>query len=134
VFVHFEFDAASTHSGTSPLSWVCDTRVLGWWRRQPCAISLCRRSPDGILFLKGVAVSSFRIVRIPRVWDDPVRRRVEKGIGEELAQLAGRFRDAIDEWNKSVADLARWIRYSPPPPGTKPAEPWFEDEEPGTIH
>ena len=95
-----------------------------------------RSSPDGMLFLRGVATSGFRLVRIPRVWDDPVRQRAEKGIGEELAQLAGRFRDTIDEWGKSVADLARWIRYSPPPPGTRPAEPWFEDEneDPETIH
>lgn len=93
-------------------------------------------SPDGNLFLKGVAVSGFRLVRIPRVWDDPVRQRAEKDIDEELAQIAGRFRDAMDEWSQSVADLARWIRYSPPPPGTRPAEPWFDDEndEPETIH
>ena len=95
-----------------------------------------RSSPDGLLFLRGVTVSGFRLVRIPRAWDDPARQRAEKDIGEELAQLAGRFRDAIDEWGKSVADLARWIRYSPPPPGTKLAEPWFEAEndEPETIH
>ena len=31
-----------------------------------------------------------------------------------LVQLAERFRNGIDERSKSVADLARWIRYSPP--------------------
>jgi hypothetical protein len=93
-------------------------------------------SPDGMLCLRGVAASGFRLVRIPRVWDDPARQRTEKHSDEELAQLAARFRDAIDEWSKSVADLARWIRYSPPPPGTKPAEPWVKDEneDPETIH
>lgn len=87
-----------------------------------------RGGPDGILFLKGVSVSGFRIVRIPRVWDDPVRREAEKDIGKELTSLARRFKDALDTWGKSVADLARWIRYSPPPPGTRPLDPGFEDE------
>jgi len=96
-----------------------------------------RYSPEGILLLRSIAVSGFRIVRIPRVWDDPARQRAEKNINDELSGLAGYFRRALEEWNKSVADLARWIRYSPPPPGTKPMEPWFEDEkddEPETIH
>jgi len=103
--------------------------------RAEIAAEVCGGS-GGALFLKGVAVSGFRLVRIPRVWDDPVRRSSEMDIGGELAQLAVRFRDAIDEWNKSIADLARWIRYSPPPPGTRPAGPWFEseNEEPETIH
>ena len=57
-------------------------------------------------------------------------------IGEELARLAQRFKDALDEWTRSVAELATWIRYSPPPPGAKRVEPWFEDEDDGpeTIH
>ncbi len=95
-----------------------------------------RSSPGGTLFLGGVAVSGFRLVRMPRVWDDPGRQRTEKGNDEELAQLCRRFRDAIDEWSKSVTDLARWIRYSPPPAGSKPAEPWLEDEseDPETVH
>ena len=94
------------------------------------------RGADGVLFLKGVSVSGFRIVRIPRVWDDPVRREAEKDIGKELTSLARRFKDVVDTWGKSVADLARWIRYSPPPPGTRPIEPGFENENEDieTIH
>jgi len=45
------------------------------------------------------------------------------------------------EWIKNVSELATWIRYSPPPPGAKPIEPWFEDQSeddddggPETIH
>jgi hypothetical protein len=95
-----------------------------------------RGGSDGVLFLKGVSASGFRIIRIPRVWDDPVRREAEKDIGKELTSLAQRFKDTLDEWGKSVADLAGWIRYAPPPPGTAPAEPQFEDEgeDPETIH
>jgi hypothetical protein len=94
-------------------------------------------SPDGTLFLRGVSVSGFSLIRIPRVWDDPVRRSAEKDIDEELTQLAGRFEAAINEWTRGILQLASWIRYSPPPPGTRPAQPWFEDgddEESKKIH
>ena len=90
-----------------------------------------------MLFLRGVSVSGFRLIRIPRVWDDPVRRSTEKDIDEELTQLSGRFEAAINEWARSIVELASWIRYSPPPPGTRPAQPWFEDgddEESKKIH
>ena len=63
------------------------------------------------------------------MWDDPDRRNAEKGAAEEIARLARRFKNAMDEWTESVAELARWIRYAPPPPEAKPAEPWFEDRE-----
>jgi hypothetical protein len=99
-----------------------------------------RCNAEGVLSLKGVSVSGFRLVPVPRVWDDPDRRKAEKDIGEELARLARRFKDALDEWTRSVAELATWIRYSPPPQGAKRVEPWFEDEDgdeddgPETIH
>ena len=93
---------------------------------------------EGALSLSGFSISGFRLVRIPRVWDDPQRREREKDISGEVAGLAHRFRDAYDEWAKSVADLATWIRYSPPPGDPRPIEPWFEDESedggPGSIH
>jgi len=100
-----------------------------------------RCKPDGIVSLKGVAISGFRMVRVPRVWDDPGRREAERDPHGELARLAGAFEATLDEWTKSISALATWIRYSPPPPGAKPIEPWFEDEPeddddrgPETIH
>jgi hypothetical protein len=49
-----------------------------------------------------------------------------------------RFKMALEHWISSVAELGRWIRYSPPLPEAKQLEPWFEDEEeeggPETIH
>jgi hypothetical protein len=86
---------------------------------------------EGALSLSGLSISGFRLVRIPRVWDDPQRREREKDISEELTGLAHRFRDAHDEWTKSVADLATWIRYSPPPGDARAIEPRFEDESEG---
>jgi hypothetical protein len=71
-------------------------------------------------------------VYIPSLAPDP------EPFDEELAALAGRWSSATNEWAKGVADLARWIRYSPPPPGTRPTGPRFEDEEdddePEKIH
>jgi hypothetical protein len=101
-----------------------------------------RCDAGGVLSLKRLSIAGFRLVRVPRVWDDPDRRNAEKGAAEELARLARRFKNAMDEWSGSVVELAKWIRYAPPPPEAKPVEPWFEDEEeekeedggPETIH
>lgn len=92
--------------------------------------------------LKGVSVAGFRFIRVPRVWADPDRRNAEKGATEELARIARRFKNVMDEWSGSVAELASWIRYAPPAPDAKQVEPWFDDsgdEEmddggPETIH
>jgi hypothetical protein len=84
--------------------------------------------PDGVVSLTAVAVSGFRLVRVPRVWDDPERREAERGPDADLGGLARRCKTALDEWTRSVSELATWIRYSPPPPESKPAEPWVEDQ------
>ncbi len=85
---------------------------------------------DGLVSLTAVAISGFRLVRVPRVWDSPERREAERDPREELRQLARRFRAALDGWTTRISELATWTRYSPPPPGTKPVEPWF-DNQPG---
>jgi hypothetical protein len=83
--------------------------------------------PDGVVSLKGLAISGFRIVHLPRIWDDPERRKAEKDPHADLDRLARTFKTTLDEWTKSVSELATWIRYSPPAAGAKPIEPWFED-------
>ena len=88
---------------------------------------LAHCQPDGVVSLKGLAISGFRIVHLPRVWDDPERRKAEKDPQSELDRLARTFKTTLDEWTKSVSELATWIRYSPPVAGAKPHEPWFED-------
>ena len=82
---------------------------------------------DGVVFLKALAISGFRMVRVPRVWDDPGRREAERDPAVELSRLARTFRATFDEWTKSVSELATWIRYSPPSSGAKALEPWFDD-------
>lgn len=75
---------------------------------------------DGLVSLTGVAISGFRMVSVPRVWDSPDRRDAERDPRDELGRLARRIKIALDEWTKSISALATWIRYSPPPPGAKP--------------
>jgi hypothetical protein len=76
------------------------------------------RKPDGAVSLKALAIAGFRIVRVPRVWDDQ-RREAERAPRDELHRLARRFKGAFDEWTTSVSELATWIRYSPPPLGVR---------------
>jgi hypothetical protein len=72
-----------------------------------------RCSAAGVISLKALSVEAFRIVRVPRVWNDPERRDREKGAARDLALLARQFRQAVDVWTASVAELARWIRHTP---------------------
>jgi hypothetical protein len=39
-------------------------------------------------FLTGLAISGFRMVQVPRVWDDPERRQAERDAADELTHLA----------------------------------------------
>ena len=95
----------------------------------------------GVLSLNGVSIAGFRIVHVPRVWDDPVRREAERNAGGELDRVARTFKTALDDWTNRLSELAAWIRYSPPSPGVTPVAPWFVDEiesdddgEPGPTH
>lgn len=87
-----------------------------------------RCGPDGLVSLEALAISGFRVVRVPRVWSDPDRLAAEKDPSAELRRLARMFKTAFDEWTQNVAELATWIRYSPPPPGSTPAGPWFDEQ------
>jgi hypothetical protein len=93
----------------------------------------------GLLSIKRMSISGFRMVRVPRVWDDPDRRNAEKGAATELFRLAQRFKHSLEEWSTSIGELARWIRYTPPPSDATPvASPSEEQEDedggPETIH
>jgi hypothetical protein len=87
-----------------------------------------RCNPDGMVSLSAVAIAGFRIVRVPRVWDSPERRATEADAHGELTRLARTFKTALAAWVESISALATWVRYSPPLPGAKPAEPWFDDQ------
>ena len=100
-----------------------------------------QHTSEGVLSLTGLSLPAFRMVQVPRVWDDPERRDAEKGAGKALDQLARRFKSALDEWTGCVAELATWIRYSPPPPaassrGERPDDDDDDenDAEPETTH
>jgi hypothetical protein len=81
-----------------------------------------------MLSLSAVAIAGFRIVRVPRVWDSPKGRVTEADSHGELTRLARTFKTALAAWVESISALATWVRYSPPFPGAKPAEPWFNDQ------
>jgi hypothetical protein len=85
-------------------------------------------SRDGLVSLSGVAISGFRMLRVPRVWDSPERRAAEADSHREFTRLARTFTTALADWTENVCALATWIRYSPPPPGAKPSEPRFDDD------
>jgi hypothetical protein len=100
-----------------------------------------RCDPSGHLSIAGISIAGFRVVRVPRVWDDPDRRNAEKGAAVELSRLAEKFKYSLDEWKAGIAELARWLRYTPPPADASQIEPPLEDQEdededggPETIH
>jgi hypothetical protein len=94
-----------------------------------------RCTEDGELSLEGVSVSAFRLVPVPRMWDDPEKREKEQDAGEHLVELADRIKVAMDEWRGAVAELARWIRYTPPPQERMvDSLADTEDDEPETVH
>jgi hypothetical protein len=95
-----------------------------------------RCEAQGVLSLEGLSTEGFRLVRVPRIWDNPKRRKSEKDIAKELAQLARRFMDVLDEWARSVAEVATWIRYLPPPTESKPSRLLKHGESggPESIH
>jgi hypothetical protein len=85
----------------------------------------------GILSLNGVSIEGFRIVHVPRVWDDPMRREAERSASGELVRVAHTFSAALDDWTKQVSELAAWIRYSPPSATATPVAPMFDGEDEG---
>ena len=106
--------------------------VRGW--RSDVEVA-ARCTEDGDLVLDGVSVSAFRLVPVPRVWDDPEKRERERDGDERLVELAGRIKAAMDEWRGTLVDLGRWITYGPPPSGVI-EDPFDEvdDDDPETIH
>ena len=98
-----------------------------------------KHTVEGVPSLKGLSLSAFRMVQVPRVWNDSERGDAEKGAGKQLDQLARRFKSALDGWTGQVAELATWIRYSPPPPaasshGGRPDDDDEDGAEPETTH
>jgi hypothetical protein len=100
-----------------------------------------RCDSSGRLSIAGVSIAGFRMIRLPRVWDDPDRRDAEKSAAAELARLAEKFKYSLEEWRTAIAELSRWIRYTPPPADASQVEPLIDDQEdedesggPETIH
>jgi hypothetical protein len=100
-----------------------------------------RYDSAGHLSLNRLSVAGFRMVHVPRVWDNSDRREAEREPTAELSRLAQKFKYSLDEWRIGITELARWIRYSPPPEDSKQIAPMFDEQEdenegggPETIH
>jgi hypothetical protein len=162
--VDLELHATLPHGSTSALP---DVHAFGSWadsirrkldkvfkeskRRQGRLVAILgaleevriesRCDSSGRLAIAGISIAGFRMVRIPRMWDDPDRRDTEKGAEAELSTLAQKFKFSLDEWRTAIAEVSKWIRYTPPDPDAGRGEPPFgnqEDEDeaggPETIH
>ena len=67
-------------------------------------------------------VQAYGIARGQLAYYQALERSGTIRIIRDTAHLDG----LLDEWTASIAELATWIRYSPPPPDAKPVEPWFD--------
>lgn len=87
-----------------------------------------------------MSVPAYEMIVVPRIWDDPRRRAREASADEQINELAGRFRGALDAWTASVGELVRWLRYAPGPPRApsrrRRSEPFPDDGDvgPETTH
>jgi hypothetical protein len=95
----------------------------------------------GRLSIEVLSIAGFRMVRVPRVWDDPDWRETEKGAEAKISRLVQNFKYSLDQWSSAISKLARWIRYTPPTDDKKQVDRSVrkqrqEDEGkgPDTIH
>lgn len=75
-----------------------DPSVLSW-RDEPIAHLRC--ASEGHLYLTGVELSAWQGIGLPRQWDNP-DRSPDEGTEEQVDDLAGRVRQALQEWGDSL--------------------------------
>ncbi|MEJ2245791.1 MAG: hypothetical protein P8Y80_06885 [Acidobacteriota bacterium] len=95
----------------------------------------------GRLSVEGLSIAGFRMVRVPRVWDDPDRRESEKGAEAEISRFVQNFKYSLDQWSSAISELARWVRYAQPTDDKRQTDRSVrkqrqknEGKEPDTIH
>jgi hypothetical protein len=71
-------------------------------RDEPKARFLC--GSDGQLWLIGVELSAWQGIKLPRQWDNP-DREWDAAPDAQLADFAGRVRQALETWEKSLEHL-----------------------------
>src|SRR5438270_13253625 len=126
--------SAAAKSRTAHLNWDSTQPSPAKWRLRRCArgapfngirtrwtsfknrwhkprVLMWDCKPDVAVSLKGVAISGFRMVRVPRDWDDRQRREAQVSANVGIGRLAGTFKGTLGDWTLSVLDLASRIRY-----------------------
>ena len=74
------------------------------WRGEPAARLRC--DPDGQLYLTGVELSAWQGIDLPRQWDNP-DQPPDGWPDAQLADFAGRLRQALQEWEDCLVHLHR---------------------------
>jgi hypothetical protein len=83
---------AGSPDGPFPLTWCGEPEI-----RLSCSVG-------GQLYLQGVSISAFRLIRLPRQWDDPERKR-EPDPTIELTEFFQQVREALEAWEEALDEL-----------------------------
>jgi hypothetical protein len=73
------------------------------WQGDPELSVLC--NPDGTLRLRGIEISTWQAIYLPRKWDDP-DRKPDRRPHDQLAAMCRRIATSLDVWMKALDHLA----------------------------
>ena len=73
------------------------------WQSDPELCVLCK--PDGTLRLRGIEISTWQAIYLPRKWDDP-DRKPDRHPYDQLAAMCRRVETSLDAWMKALDHLA----------------------------
>ena len=83
---------------------VADDGAVQSWRGEPSVELRC--GPGGQLFLTGVELEAWRMIELPRAWDDPALPR-DPDPEPQIAALARDVSNALDVWAAALRTLGR---------------------------
>ena len=73
------------------------------WQSDPELRVLCK--PDGTLRLRGIEISTWQAIYLPRKWDDP-DRKPDRLPHDQLAAMCRRIATSLDVWMKALHHFA----------------------------
>lgn len=113
--------------GTNVVSYVAASGSANWNYQAPGqdVLSLVEATSDGGLTINDSVVGAVQLDPNGNVLGSA--SSLNGASPFTFTSWVGVTKATLDEWTKSVSELATWIRYAPPAAGAKPVEPWFED-------